>query len=118
MAFHTLAESSSSDLQMWDFPTDSVIVPYGFQGCDSSNMPPQIAPIRKNGDFVFLSGILGYEKPCKTAVQDVRGQIIAAFRWANRTLSAAKVSWKDVLSVTSYHVDLQNHSSIFAKMRE
>jgi enamine deaminase RidA (YjgF/YER057c/UK114 family) len=112
---NTLAEASSSDLQMWDL--DSVIVPYGFKGCDSSAMPPQIAPIRKNGDFVFLSGILGYDKPCASAVKNVTEQIVAAFKWANQTLAKAGVTWKQVLTVTSYHVDLVKHQNIFAKMR-
>mmetsp|Transcript_90116 Transcript_90116/g.165393 ORF Transcript_90116/g.165393 Transcript_90116/m.165393 type:complete len:177 (+) Transcript_90116:121-651(+) len=69
-------------------------------------------------DFLFLSGILGYEVPCKSAVKDVAGQIKAAFKWANETLAAAGADWKDVLSVTSYHVDLHNHDDVFARMRE
>lgn len=97
---------------------DNVIVPYGFKSCDSSAMPPQIAPIRHNGDFLFLSGILGYDKPCKTAHKNVTKQIVAAFDWASDTLKAAGVEWRDVLTVTSYHVELHEHQHIFSRMRE
>jgi len=102
--------------QLWE--QNDVIVPYGFKSCDSAAEPPQIAPIRKTGDFLFLSGILGYEVPCKSAVKDVHKQIESAFRWANDTLATAGVSWKDVLSVTSYHVNLDQHQPIFTRMRE
>lgn len=99
---------------------DAVIVPYGFKACDSSQMPPQVAPIRKTGDFLFLSGILGYDVPCKSAVKDVSKQIQAAFKWANQTLRAAGAEWEDVLTVTSYHVDLYNreHDDVFVRERE
>jgi len=101
--------------EVFDAP---VIVPYGFKACDSTSEPPQIAPIRQNGEFLFLSGILGYDTPCKTAVKDVTEQFRAAFKWANDTLTTAGVSWVDVMSVTSYHVDLKGHEKIFAKSRE
>jgi len=126
MAFHHAGGRKASrhrgglDVQqLWSSGGEAnVIVPYGFKACDSSTMPPQIAPIRKTEDFLFLSGILGYEVPCKSAVKDVAGQIKAAFKWANETLAAAGADWKDVLSVTSYHVDLHNHDDVFARMRE
>jgi enamine deaminase RidA (YjgF/YER057c/UK114 family) len=108
----------SASTQLSSARDDNVIVPYGFKSCDSSSMPPQIAPIRHNGDFLFLSGILGYDKPCKTAHKDVEKQITAAFNWANETLKAAGVEWRDVLTVTSYHVELHQHQDIFSRMRE
>merc|ERR1719454_151574 len=55
--------------QLWE--EEEVIVPYGFKACDSPKGDPQMAPIRKSGDFLFLSGLLGYETPCKSAVKDV-----------------------------------------------
>jgi len=102
--------------QLWD--DNEVIIPYGFDECDSAAEPPQIAPIRKNGEFVFMSGILGYDVPCKTAVEDPEKQIRAAFKWAEDTLEAAGVKWSDVLSVTSYHVNISTHHRTFADMRE
>lgn len=98
--------------------SSQVIVPYGFKACDSTAEPPQIAPIRQSGEFLFLSGILGYDTPCKTAVEDVTEQFTAAFKWANDTLTTAGVSWVDVMSVTSYHVGLKEHQAIFAKTRQ
>jgi enamine deaminase RidA (YjgF/YER057c/UK114 family) len=102
--------------QLWD--DNEVIIPYGFDECESASEPPQIAPIRKNGEFLFLSGILGYDVPCKTAVQDPAKQIRAAFKWAEDSLEAAGVKWSDVLTVTSYHVNISQHQRTFADMRE
>lgn len=118
---HTTVQGRSTSMkvpttQLWE--EEEVIVPYGFKACDSAAGSPQMAPIRKSGDFLFLSGILGYEKPCKSAVKDVEKQIIAAFKWANDTLETAKVQWSDVLSVTSYHVNLDEHHEIFKRERE
>lgn len=101
---------------------DRVIVPYGFKGCDSANMPPQIAPARRAGNFLFMSGILGYKDPCVSAEPDPEKQIEAAFKWTqyimNQTSTAAhKMSWKDVMSVTSYHVNIHEHVDVFTKMR-
>lgn len=111
-----LVEETIPTTQLWQ--NDAVIVPYGFKSCDSAAEPPQIAPIREKGGFLFLSGILGYDTPCKSAVRDGNKQIEAAFKWADDTLSTAKVSWSDVMSVTSYHVNLTQHQETFAAQRE
>jgi len=103
-------------VELWG--PNNVIVPYGFKACDSTDGTPQMAPIRKNGEFLFLSGILGYETPCKSAVKDVGKQIEASFKWAGDTLTTAGVTWADVMSVTSYHVNLTDHQEVFAQMRE
>jgi len=97
---------------------DKVIVPYGFDGCDSTALPPQIAPVRRAGDFLFFSGVLGYDQPCVSAHTDPEKQIAAAFKWANITLATARTSWADVLSVTSYHVDMSVHMDTFVSERE
>lgn len=103
--------------QLWSGP-DNVILPHFFDRCDTAAMPPQIAPVRRSGDFLFLSGILGWAVPCERAEPDMAKQIEKAFRWANYTLSAAGSSWDRVMTVTSYHVNMHNHSSIFARFRE
>lgn len=113
-----VADLAASTQLSADLGDNNVIVPYGFKSCDSTAMPPQIAPIRNNGDFLFLSGILGYDKPCKSAHKNATKQIEAAFKWADDTLKAAKVDWEDVLTVTSYHVELEKHQHIFSEMRE
>lgn len=101
---------------LWSGP-DNVIVPYGFSECDSTAMPPQIAPVRVAGDFLFLSGILGYNTPCESAHPDIDKQIELAFHWADVTLRAAKSSWKDIMMVTSYHVGMKKHIKKFTEMR-
>lgn len=94
------------------------IVPYGFEKCDRSGLPTQLAPIRVAGDFIFLSGVLGYNVPCVSAIQDPAGQIKEAFRVLNLTLTAANIRLKDVDSVTSYHTDMKKHLDIFVEERE
>lgn len=111
------ADGPGGATQLWSGP-DNVIIPYGFKDCDSSTMPPQIAPVRTAGDFLFLSGILGYDVPCQSAVQEVEEQIEKAFSWADTTLKAAGVAWTDVMTVTSYHVNLDEHADAFQKARE
>lgn len=107
---------ANATLGLWSGP-DNVIVPYGFAECDSTAMPPQIAPVRVAGDFLFLSGILGYNVPCKSAHPDIDKQIELAFHWADVTLRAAKSSWKDIMMVTSYHVNFDKHLAKFTEMR-
>lgn len=104
-------------MQKWSGP-DRVIVPYGFNGCDTSQMPPQIAPVRRAGDFLFLSGILGYNKVCASAEPDPGKQIELAFHWADVALRASGSDWTEVMSVTSYHLDLKGHMDTFVRMRK
>ena len=59
--------------------------------------------VRRSGDFLFFSGLLGYEEPCKTAVKDSTKQVEMAFHWMDKTLKSAGIGWIDLVSVTSYH---------------
>lgn len=102
--------------QLWA-GADRVVVPKGFDGCDTAGWPAQIAPVRRAGDFVYLSGILGYAEPCKSAEQDPMKQVQLAFKWMDETLATAGVTWKDVLSVTSYHVQMEQHEDKFFEQR-
>lgn len=103
-------------LQRWTGP-DNVIVPYGFTGCDTSAMPPQIAPVRRAGDFLFLSGILGYKNVCQDAEPDPDKQIELAFHWADVALQAAGSDWGETMAVTSYHLSVKEHTKTFEAMR-
>jgi len=80
------------------------IIPSNQNACNTAEWPPQMAPIRKSGDFIMMSGVLGYDVPCKTAEKDVTKQVEKAFILMAGNLKAAGVDWKDLVSVTSYHV--------------
>ena len=79
------------------------LVPEEFSYCNTAGWPAQIAPVRRSGDFLFFSGLLGYEEPCKTAVKDSTKQVEMAFHWMDKTLKSAGIGWIDLVSVTSYH---------------
>jgi len=96
---------------------DTDIIPYGFETC-RTGMSSHLAPIRVVGDFGFLSGILGYDIPCRSAIQDPRAQIHEAFRVMNYTLSSANWRLEDVVSVTSYHLNMADYLDIFVEERE
>jgi enamine deaminase RidA (YjgF/YER057c/UK114 family) len=118
-ARQTSAKSSSAlqTTQLWA-GVDTDLVPEEFSSCNSAGWPAQIAPVRRSGDFLFFSGILGYEEPCKTAVNAVGPQVEMAFHWMNITLHSAGIGWIDLVSVTSYHVNMDSHLDAFLEQRK
>ena len=94
--------SALQPTQLWA-GADSDLVPEEFSYCNTAGWPAQIAPVRRSGDFLFFSGLLGYEEPCKTAVKDSTKQVEMAFHWMDKTLKSAGIGWIDLVSVTSYH---------------
>merc|ERR1719253_1148971 len=120
VAHHVPAQArvwSSSTTQLWSGP-DKESVPLGFNGCDTAGWPAQMAPIRQAGETLYLSGILGYDKPCESAHKDPVRLIELAFHFLNQTLYHAKIHWSDLVSVTSYHVDMEQHMDTFFAQRK
>jgi enamine deaminase RidA (YjgF/YER057c/UK114 family) len=116
----TAGAKSSSELQpsqLWA-GVDSDLVPEEFSYCTSAGWPAQIAPVRRSGDFLYFSGILGYEEPCKTCVKDTSKQVKMAFHWMDKTLKSAGIGWIDLVAVTSYHVDMDKHLDAFLEERK
>merc|ERR1719247_125609 len=103
--------------ELWAGP-DEDIVPEDMQFCLSAGWPAQMAPVRRAGDFLYFSGLLGYSEPCKKAHEDPKKQVELAFEWMDKVLSEAGVKWTDLLSVTSYHVNLDDHLDMFLTERE
>jgi len=109
--------SALQPTQLWA-GADSDLVPEEFSYCNTAGWPAQIAPVRRSGDFLFFSGLLGYEQPCKTAVKDSAKQVEMAFHWMDKTLKSAGIGWIDLVSVTSYHVNIDAHLDTFLAQRK
>jgi enamine deaminase RidA (YjgF/YER057c/UK114 family) len=109
--------SALQPTQLWA-GVDSDLVPEEFTYCNSAGWPAQMAPVRRSGDFLFFSGILGYDEPCKSAEKDASKQVEVAFGYLDRTLKAAGVGWIDLVSVTSYHVNMGDHVDEFLAQRQ
>jgi enamine deaminase RidA (YjgF/YER057c/UK114 family) len=91
-------------------------VPEGSEEFSESFM---MAPAIRAGDFVFISGVVGYlrtdvertPEAYETAIRD-------AFMRTETVLNAAGTGWADVVEMTSFHVDMRAHQEIFRTVRE
>ena len=57
------------------------------------------------GDLVFVSGCTGANQH----PNDSRAQIRLAYQYVAEVLEAADASWDDVVSITTYHLDMQRY---------
>jgi enamine deaminase RidA (YjgF/YER057c/UK114 family) len=69
------------------------------------------------GHILFCSGQIGAAAD-GTIPDDPRAQFEQAFENVDDVLSAAGLSVADVVDMTSYHVDLEQHLAAFAGVRE
>ena len=67
------------------------------------------------GGYVFLSGVTGC-RPDGTVASDPEGQFRDAFLFLGETLKAGALAWKDVVEMTTYHVDLRKQLDVFIKI--
>lgn len=109
--------SALQTTQLWA-GVDSDLVPEEFTYCNSAGWPAQMAPVRRSGDFLYFSGILGYEEPCKSAAKNLPDQVELAFSWMDKMLKASGIGWMDLVSVTSYHVNIDAHIDTFLEQRK
>src|SRR5262245_20818657 len=75
------------------------------------------SPVLDAGEFVFFSGVTG-ARPDLTVAADPETQIRDAFGFLNDHLAAAHLGFGDVVEMTSYHVDLRTHLSVFMKVKD
>jgi len=75
------------------------------------------SPVLDTGDFVFLSGITGARGDL-TVAADPETQIRDAFEFAKEHLSAAHLTFDDVVEMTTYHVGLREHLAAFMRVKD
>ena len=84
-----------------------------------SSIPDQwhFAPILDTGEFVFLSGITGVH-PDLSVSSDPQTQFRDAFRFLGIHLEAAGLDLAHIVEMTTYHVGLREHLSVFMKIKD
>jgi enamine deaminase RidA (YjgF/YER057c/UK114 family) len=75
------------------------------------------SPVLLSGDFAFLSGQTG-TRPDGTVSPDPEQQFRDAFSFLGANLSAAGLTFDDVVEMTTYHVDLRKHLESFTKVKD
>ena len=75
------------------------------------------SPVLMSGDFAFLSGQTG-TRPDGTFVSDPEQQFRDAFGFLKANLSAAGLTFDDVVEMTTYHVGLRKHLSAFTRIKD
>lgn len=89
-----------------------VIVPQGFEATYENF---QFAPAVKKGNTVFVSGVIGSDNG--TAIEDPSEEFAAAFAQLKFTLEQAGATVDDVVELTSFHVDIDQHLGAFMKAK-
>jgi enamine deaminase RidA (YjgF/YER057c/UK114 family) len=82
-------------------PTPEFFVTPGYGDTQLTNM--RYSQAVRIGDMVEISGQGGWDDDFNFPA-DLADEIVAAFDNVERTLAAAGASWRDVISVNSYHV--------------
>ena len=76
-----------------------------------------LSPVLDTGDFVFLSGITGARADL-TVAADPEVQIRDTFEFVQEHLRAARVTFNDVVEMTTYHVGLREHLGTFMRVKD
>ncbi|MEO1242338.1 MAG: Rid family hydrolase [Pseudomonadota bacterium] len=107
IAFFSVAQASAQNFEMFG-PDDHPFVE-AFRA----------APAVRAGDFVYISGVVGgirndeerTPEAYEAAIRDAMQRVEAA-------LEPAGASWRDVIEMTTFHVDMREHQEIFKTVRE
>jgi enamine deaminase RidA (YjgF/YER057c/UK114 family) len=75
------------------------------------------SPVLDTGDFVFLSGATG-ARPDLIVAADPETQVRDAFEFLKQHLAVAGLTFDDVVEMTTYHVGLREHLSVFMKVKD
>jgi enamine deaminase RidA (YjgF/YER057c/UK114 family) len=75
------------------------------------------SPGLDTGDYVFFSGITG-TRPDLTIAKDPETQFRDAFGFLRANLVQADLTVRDIVDITSYHVDLKRHLHAFTKVKD
>lgn len=79
----------------------------------------RMAPAIQAGDYVFISGVVGYIVPGEERTEEAyEAAIRDTFERVETVLNAAGTGWSDVVEMTSFHVDMREHQEIFVRVRE
>ena len=75
------------------------------------------APAVRDRDRLYCAGVIGIG-PDGKAAEDPETQFTQAFESLGSVLTAAGVSFADVVDVTTFHVGLQQHLRAFSKVKD
>lgn len=75
------------------------------------------SPVLETGEFIFLSGVTG-AGPDLTVAADPETQIRDTFEFLKEHLASANLTFDDVVEMTTYHVGLREHLSVFMKVKD
>ncbi len=76
-----------------------------------------LSPGLDTGGYIFFSGATGC-RPDGTVASDPEKQFRDAFSFLEETLKAGDLEWKDVVEMTTYHVDLRKHLDAFIRVKD
>lgn len=76
-----------------------------------------LSPALDTGDFVFFSGVTGC-RPDGSVAADPEAQFRDAFQFLGKHLVAAGLGYRDVVEMTTYHVELRRHLGAFTKVKD
>lgn len=77
------------------------------------------APAVRAGDFVYISGVVGYIRPDEDRTPEAyEAAIRDTFNRVAEALAPAGADWGNVIEMTTFHVGMREHQEIFRKVRE
>lgn len=84
-----------------------------------ANLPADwhLSPGVDIGDFVFFSGVTGV-RPDLSVAEDPETQFREALEFLNANLAQAGLGFRDVVEMTTYHVELRKHLDKFIKVKD
>lgn len=110
--FAALALSASASSAL----AQEVFIP---EGQENFTEQFRAAPAIRAGDFVHISGVVGYIRQDQERTPETyEAAIRDTFDRVETVLNAAGSSWDDVVEMTSFHVDMREHQEIFRAVRE
>ena len=77
------------------------------------------APAVRAGDFVYISGVVGFIRNDEERTPEAyEAAIRDAMQRVEQALEPAGASWRDVVEMTTFHVNMREHQEIFRAVRE
>jgi len=75
------------------------------------------APAVRTGKWLRCSGQLGTDEKFR-AIAEPEAQFVQAFENVKSVLAAAKLDFRDVVELTTFHVGLREHLGTFVKVKD
>jgi enamine deaminase RidA (YjgF/YER057c/UK114 family) len=92
----------------------NVVIPKGMENYYNDF---HFAPAVKDGNRLYCSGVIGVG-PDGKASADPETQFTQAFESVKSVLTAASLSFADVIEMTTFHVDLRKNLPAFMKVKD